>query len=236
MTLTNAQQEDANAEHSVAIPIINETALQAPEQQYRAGTYALLGALLRNVPTAELLAHTTTLKDAATKSDDLGIAMSKSKEELAIKEAVVQGNHNKALSIYQTLVDQRISDSNEFTIGTANMYEAMASLHALAGNKAEEKAHYLKSLDIKKQLKKVSPYSLAHTYFKLGTIAEAEQQYDQAQHYYEQSLSTKLVDIKPDDEEGFFEGMTNQANRQIRSLFRFLNSSFHMFFEKRLGS
>ncbi|WP_022951007.1 tetratricopeptide repeat protein [Leucothrix mucor] len=135
--------------------------------------------------------------------------MSKSKEELAIKEAVVQGNHNKALSIYQTLVDQRISDSNEFTIGTANMYEAMASLHALAGNKAEEKAHYLKSLDIKKQLKKVSPYSLAHTYFKLGTIAEAEQQYDQAQHYYEQSLSTKLVDIKPDDEEGFFEGMQN---------------------------
>jgi TorA maturation chaperone TorD len=76
MTLTNAQHEDANAEHSVAIPIINETALQAPEQKYRAGTYALLGALLRNVPTAELLAHTATLKDAATKSDDLGIAMS----------------------------------------------------------------------------------------------------------------------------------------------------------------
>ena len=86
--------------------------------------------------------------------------MSKSEEQLAIKEAVVQGQHNKAISIYQTLVDQRISDSNEFTIGTANMYEAMANLHALAGNKAEEKAHYLKSLDIKKQLKKLARIAL----------------------------------------------------------------------------
>jgi len=37
------------------IPLSDETALHAPEQQYRAGAYALLGALLRDVPSADTL-------------------------------------------------------------------------------------------------------------------------------------------------------------------------------------
>lgn len=135
--------------------------------------------------------------------------LSKSKEELAIKEAMAQGQHNKALGIYQTLVEQRISGNNEITVETADLYEEMANLHALDGNKAQEKEHYLKSLAIKQQLKKVSFYSLANTYFKLGTLAEEAQQYGQAQRYYELSLATKLGDKKQDGDEGFFEGLQN---------------------------
>ena len=143
--------------------------------------------------------------------------LSKSKEELSIKEAVTQGENSKALSIYQKMVDQRISDNAEITIETADMYEEMASLHTLAGNKVAEKNHYLKSLAIKTQLQKVNPYSLANTYFKLGAIAEEEKQADQAQQYYEQSLSTRLGDPRKVETEGMFEGLQN-AQRQYKRL------------------
>lgn len=143
--------------------------------------------------------------------------LSKSKEELAIKEAVAQGEHSKALSVYQELVRHRINDGDENTIETADIYEKMASLHTLAGNKTEEKNYYLKSLAIKKQLKKINPYSLANTYFKLGSITEEEKQYDQAQQYYEQSLSTRLGEARQVDDEGMFEGLQN-AQQQYKRL------------------
>lgn len=61
---------------AVSIPLIDETALQVPEQQYRAGAYALLGALLRDVPSAETLAHAASLSEHNSDKDELGIAMS----------------------------------------------------------------------------------------------------------------------------------------------------------------
>jgi len=73
---------------------------------------------------------------------------SKSKEELSIKEAMSKGEHNKALTIYQKLVEESVGDGGENSPKTAGMYEAMANLHWLLGNKAEEKNHYLKSLVI----------------------------------------------------------------------------------------
>lgn len=79
---------------------------------------------------------------------------SKSKEELSIGEAMNKGEHKKALDIYQQLVEERISDDNENSVKTAAMYEDMAKLYFLLGNNSEEKNYYLKSLNIKKQLKK----------------------------------------------------------------------------------
>ena len=58
------------------IPLHNETALNAPEQQYRAGAYALLGALLRDVPSTETLAYAASLSENSSDKDELGIAMS----------------------------------------------------------------------------------------------------------------------------------------------------------------
>lgn len=58
------------------VPLNNETALHAPEQQYRAGAYALLGALLRDVPSAETLAYAASLSENSSDKDELGISMS----------------------------------------------------------------------------------------------------------------------------------------------------------------
>ena len=157
--------------------------------------------------------------------------LSKSKEELAIKQAVAQGEHNKALSIYQTLVAERISGSDEITIETADMYEQMANSYALLGSKTEEKDYYLKSLAIKKQIKKINPYSLANTYYKLASVAEDEQQYDQAQQYYEQSLSTRLGNMEKGDDEGMFEGLQNDQQRYKR-----LNNAGTIATFKKLGA
>jgi len=76
----------------------------------------------------------------------------KSKEELLLKEAVNKGNHSQALTSYQLLIEERISDGNEIDTETAIMYEDMAKSYALLGNKVEAKNQYLKSLNIRKQL------------------------------------------------------------------------------------
>ena len=142
--------------------------------------------------------------------------LSRSKEELAIKEAVANGEHNKALTVYQQLVAERLSDNSENTIETAAMYEDMANLSSVLGNKTEEKNYYLKSLDIKKKLLKVNTFSFANTYVKLGSIAEEEKQYDQAQMYYEQSLLKRLGDTKVEEDEGIFNGMQIAQQRYKR--------------------
>ena len=76
----------------------------------------------------------------------------KTKEELLLKEAVNKGDHNRALTYYQFLIEERISDGNEIDTETAIMYEDMAKSYALLGNKVEAKNHYLKSLNIKKTI------------------------------------------------------------------------------------
>ncbi len=143
---------------------------------------------------------------------------SKSKEELSIKEAMNKGEHNIALTLYQQLIEERISDDNENSVETATMYENMANLYFLLGNNAEEKNYYLKSLNIKKQLKKTDVLGLANTYDKLGSLAEEEKNYEQAQMYYEKSLSKKLGNTKEgeDEDEGLFVGMQNTRQKYLR--------------------
>ena len=63
----------------------------------------------------------------------------KSKKELSIKEAMNKGEHKRALTLYQQIVEDRISDDNENSVETALMYEEMAKLYSSLGNKVEEK-------------------------------------------------------------------------------------------------
>lgn len=141
---------------------------------------------------------------------------SKSKEELSIKAAIDNGEHNKALTLYQQLLEERISDGNENSVETSTMYEDIANLHSLLGSKDEEKNHYLKSLDIKEKLKKIDLYSFANTYEKLGGIAEEERQYDQAQMYYEKSLLKRLGSTDEIEDEGMITGMHQSRLSYIR--------------------
>ncbi|RVU86101.1 tetratricopeptide repeat protein [Leucothrix sargassi] len=157
--------------------------------------------------------------------------LSKSKEELAIKEAVSQGEHAKALPIYQQLIDKKISNNNVNTVETAELYESMASSYAQLGNKVEAKNNYLAALDIKLKIEKVNPYSVASTYFTLGEIAEDEKQYDQAQSYYESALAKQLGDTKRKDKEGVFEGL---QNAQIE--YKRLNNPYTIASLKKLGA
>jgi len=143
---------------------------------------------------------------------------SKSKEELSVKEAMNNGEHSKALTIYQKLEIEIISDDGENNIETATMYENMAKLYFLLGNNVEEKNYYLKSLNIKKQLKKIDLVGLANTYDKLGSLAEKEKKYDQAQMYYEKSLSQRLGNTKngKEKDKGMITGMHETRLSYIR--------------------
>lgn len=139
----------------------------------------------------------------------------KSKEELLLKEAVNNGNHNQALASYRLLIEERISNGKEIDAKTAVMYENMAKSYGLLGNKEEEKKHYLESLNIKKQLAKNSRYDFSHTYYQLGVLAEEEQQTDQALMYFEKALFKMLGDTTKTEEEGG--GFTRtMLNNQIR--------------------
>ena len=142
----------------------------------------------------------------------------KSKEELSIKEAMNKGEHNIALSIYQKIEEERISDDNENNAETATIYEDIANIHFLLGNKVEEKNYYLKSLNIKKQLKKIDMFSFAETYYKLGLLAEDEKKYDQAQMYFEKSLLKRLGNTKKvkEEDEGMITGMHQTRLSYIR--------------------
>lgn len=134
---------------------------------------------------------------------------SKSKQELSIQEAMDKGEYNKALSLYQELIEEKISNDSENSVETAAMYEEMANLYLFQGNKVEEKNHYLKSLNIKERLKKIDLFGFANTYEKLGLLAEEDKQYDQAQIYYEKSLLQRLGNKKEDKKEdkGVITGM-----------------------------
>ena len=127
--------------------------------------------------------------------------IAKSREELLLKEALNKGNHNQALTSYQLLIEERISDGNEIDTETAVMYEDMAKSYALLGNKGEAKNHYLKSLNIKKQLVKNNLYAFSNTYYQLGVLAEEEQQTDQALMYFEKALFEILGDTTETEEE-----------------------------------
>lgn len=163
-------------------------------------------------------------------------SFTKTTEELSIKEAMDKGEHNKALTIYQQLVEKKISTSDGVNSAeTADIYEEMANLHLLLGNKVEEKNYYLKSLKIKKQLKKNNTFSIANTYTKLGSLAEEERQYDQAQMYYEKSLFKILGSPQEsaivEEDEGMVEGLQNAQQRYKR-----LNNEWTIAAFKKLGA
>jgi tetratricopeptide (TPR) repeat protein len=158
--------------------------------------------------------------------------LSKSKEEIAIKRAMTSGEYNKALVIYEQLVKERVDDDNEISNETSVMYEKMANIYYLIGNKLEEKNYYLKSLAIKKQLNTSDIFIFAHTYYKLGLIAEEEGQYDQAQMYYEESLFKRLGGAtKEKEEQGIITGMHQSRLNYVR-----LNNEETITTFKKLGS
>ncbi len=126
---------------------------------------------------------------------DVFNVFTKSTEEVLVKEAIENGEYEKAIAHYQKLVAENIDDDNEISIQTADIYEEIAQAYFLLGNQQREQTYYVKSLGIKKQLPKINIHTLANTYSKLGNLAEENKQYDQAQRYYEQALSTRLGDI-----------------------------------------
>lgn len=144
--------------------------------------------------------------------------ITKSKEELLLKEAVRKGDHNQALKSYQLLIEERISDGDEIDIETAIMHEGMAESYALLGNKLEAKNHYLKSVNIKKQLPKNNLFAFANTYYQLGLLAEEAQQTDQALMYFEKALFEILGDTAETEEEegGFTSTMLNTQTKHRR--------------------
>lgn len=157
---------------------------------------------------------------------------SKSKVELSIEEAKSKGEHRKALTLYQKLVEEKISGGEAASAETADIYAAMANLHLLQGNKAEAKNDYLKALDIREQsnTKKIS--SIVIIYNKLGSIAQGEGKYDQAQLYYEKSLAKMLGNsqVRKEGDEGVFEGLQNAQEGYKR-----LNNEWTITAFKKLG-
>ena len=142
--------------------------------------------------------------------------LQKTDVELTINEAMKSGEHNKALTSYHSLIDQRINDSNDNNVETAEMYDEMAALYRQLSNKAEEKNHYLKSLDIKEQLKKVELSSLIKSYDTLGSLAEEESDYEQAQTFYEKSLTIKLGTAESDVDVGLVLGYQKTREEYLR--------------------
>ena len=141
----------------------------------------------------------------------------KSKEELSIKDAINNGEHAIALSMYQQLVKTKLNDngSGENNAEVAVIYEEMANLHSLLGNKNDEKDYYLKSVNLKEQLKKTEIIGIVTLYDKLGSLAEKDKQYDEAQMYYEKSLSKKLGS-NVDKDDGLFVGMQHTREQYLR--------------------
>jgi tetratricopeptide (TPR) repeat protein len=138
----------------------------------------------------------------------------KSKEERLIIKSMNNKEYKIALDNYEILVKKQITDNSENSLETAIMYEKIANIYFLLGNKKEEKKYYFQSLDIKKKLKKVDLFRLANTYFKLGSIFEEESEYDQAQKYFEKALVTRLGDLTEiDEDDGMFISM--QKSRLI---------------------
>ena len=141
--------------------------------------------------------------------------LTKSKKEISIEEAIDKGEYKAALNIYQQLADGKIRDNDENTIETATIYQDIANLYSLLGNKDEEINYYLKALNIKKQLTEVDVYGIVRIYDKLGSLAEEDKQFDQAQMYYEKSLEGKLGTAREEDD-GLFVGMMNTRTKYLR--------------------
>lgn len=81
------QTPELSAENMASAPLTrsSQSASKVPfwgnvtsdeEQQYRAGAYSLLAALLRNTPEQELLEHVTRLASVNQSNDELSLAMS----------------------------------------------------------------------------------------------------------------------------------------------------------------
>ncbi|MEM5528620.1 tetratricopeptide repeat protein [Gammaproteobacteria bacterium AS21] len=141
-----------------------------------------------------------------------------SKEQITIRKSLQEGEYQTALANYETLVNSEL-ENNKNTIELANLYEEIAQVQRQLGNSVEENNYYLKSLAIKKSLKKIDIFSLAKTYYQLGIIAEQSEQLNQAQNYFEKALTTRLgviVDLKEEDL-GMFDGM-QQSRLQYQRL------------------
>ncbi len=141
-----------------------------------------------------------------------------SKEQITIRKSLQEGEYQTALANYETLVNSEL-ENNKNTIELANLYEEIAQVQRQLGNNVEENNYYLKSLAIKKSLKKIDIFSLAKTYYQLGIIAEQSEQLNQAQNYFEKALTTRLgviVDLKEEDL-GMFDGM-QQSRLQYQRL------------------
>jgi len=141
--------------------------------------------------------------------------LTKSTTELSINEALENGEHKIALSLYQQLLDESSDKENKPDDKTAAIYSDMAKLHSFLGNRSEEKKYYLKALTLKESLKKTSVLSIIEIYDKLGSFAEDEKKYDEAQMYYEKSLSKKLGSDEIKDK-GLFVGMQNTRENYKR--------------------
>lgn len=145
----------------------------------------------------------------------------RSEEELLLKEAIKNGDDNRALTYYQRIIDKRISDGEEINAETAEIYEEMAKLQVSLGNTTEAKNSYLSSLSIKEQLDRNDVFALANTYYQLGAMAEEQQEYDRALAYFEQSLATRLGDkTAPENTD---DGFTNKMHKSRLNYIRLNN-------------
>ncbi|MGB1256843.1 MAG: TorD/DmsD family molecular chaperone [Thiolinea sp.] len=74
---TQQSDQTVNAQSTtVATPMLDERFMRSPEQQYRAGAYSLLAALMREVPTANTLAVAAALEAESHDQDELATTMS----------------------------------------------------------------------------------------------------------------------------------------------------------------
>ena len=151
-------------------------------------------------------------------NSDFFDTFTKSREELIIKKAMHNAEYTQALASYKIIVTENISRGDEYSAKTAALYEEMANLYSLLGFREKEVAYYLKSITIKQQLKKVNLYLFANTYYKLGSLAEDERDYDQAQIYFEQALSTRLGNVNQpiEEDDGMFLGMQKTRVKYLK--------------------
>ncbi len=81
LSSSSSVNQESGSEHqtmSVATvtPLMDERFIRSPEQQYRAGAYSLLAALMREVPTSETLAVAASLQSDNQEQDELATTMS----------------------------------------------------------------------------------------------------------------------------------------------------------------
>lgn len=142
--------------------------------------------------------------------------LTKSKNELSIKESLAKGEHRQALFLYQKLIEEKVKHNDAKSPETAEIYKGMAISYSELGNRSQEKEYYLKSVKIKEQLKEIDTFGITILYDKLGAIAEEDKNYDEAQMYYEKSLSKKLGNNTDEKDEGLLVGMQHSRTQYLR--------------------